>query len=321
MKIADFFNRIFRPSESILRRNVFFSYGDPMASRFAFGDVIFLNIVELLTDLAEEVEWRHLNDKDTMRFAEFVRLYSVAGKQMLTRLYFDGYLVVGYKDGKGFWLMTTQEYRCLSKTDATVVEPVDREVQVYVLKSSTWEIAQRSDKAVLRPFIEYLDNVLNASNTVSARLGSLIVCSPANLSNAPTQVVFNKEQKQELEEELAKEYGALSDQRQIMVLPRQMSFQTINLAGLDQRTADKARLAILAIADRIKVPANQIAFIDANSSKSLANGTELREGDFNKYQSFERLLNATFCRMAEAMGLQVDYNLYNKPQRVQAAQI
>lgn len=320
MNITDFFHRIFRPSESVLRRNVFFSYGDPMASRFAFGDVIFLNIVELLTDLAEEVEWKHTNDRDTMRFAEFVRFFGVTGKVVLTRLYFDGYAVIGYREGRGFWAMTTQEYRCLSKTDATVVAPNDSDVQVYVMKSSTWEVTQRSDKAVLRPFIEFLDNVLNASNTVSARLGSLIVCSPANLSNAPTQVVFNKEQKAEIEEEISKEYGALREQKQIMVLPRQMSFQTINLAGLDQRTSEKARLAILAIADRIKVPANQIAFIDANSSKSLANGTELREGDYNKYQSFERLLNGTFCKFAEAMGLQVDYTLYNKPQRATIAQ-
>ena len=74
-------------------------------------------------------------------------------------------------------------------------------------------------------------------------------------------------------------------------------------------------MAVLAICDRMKVPANQVAIIDANSSKSLSNGSELREGDFNKYQSFERLLNRTFVQMAQAYGMTVDYTIYNKPIR------
>ena len=69
------------------------------------------------------------------------------------------------------------------------------------------------------------------------------------------------------------------------------------------------------IADRVKVPANQIGLIDAMSSKSLANGTELREGDYNKYQSFERLLNETFIEMASFYGVDFDYAIYNKPIR------
>ena len=67
--------------------------------------------------------------------------------------------------------------------------------------------------------------------------------------------------------------------------------------------------------DRVKVPANQVAIIDANSSKTLSNGTELREGDYNKYQSFERLLNHTFVRLAEEMGMDLTYTIYNKPLR------
>jgi hypothetical protein len=94
-----------------------------------------------------------------------------------------------------------------------------------------------------------------------------------------------------------------------------MHFQVIGMDGVDRKLTEKVRACVLAICDRVKVPANQVAIIDANSSKTLSNGTELREGDYNKYQSFERLLNHTFVRLAEEMGMDVDYTIYNKPER------
>jgi hypothetical protein len=100
-----------------------------------------------------------------------------------------------------------------------------------------------------------------------------------------------------------------------------MDTEVVSLANVDIRMNDKARLAILAIADRLKVPANQIGIIDANSSKTLSNGTELREGDLAKYRSFRRLLNATFYDMATELGMQVNYTLENEPKTVQGQTI
>jgi hypothetical protein len=94
-----------------------------------------------------------------------------------------------------------------------------------------------------------------------------------------------------------------------------MNTNTISLASLDLKVLDKVKMAVLAIAGKLKVPANQVPLIDAMSSKSLSNGGELKEGDFAKYQTFERLLNKTFIALANAMLLKVDYQIYNKPQR------
>ena len=98
-----------------------------------------------------------------------------------------------------------------------------------------------------------------------------------------------------------------------MILPREMSWQTINLAGLDLKMQEKVKIAILAIADRIKIPANQVVIIDAQSSKSLANGSEIREGDKLKYKSFKRLFERSFIEMARYYGLQVDYIIDGEP--------
>ena len=112
---------------------------------------------------------------------------------------------------------------------------------------------------------------------------------------------------------MRKEYGSLSNQSNIMLLPREMSWQTINLAGLDLKMQEKVKIAILAIVDRIKIPANQVAIIDAQSSKQLANGSEMREGDKLKYKSFRRLFERTFADMAREYGLRIDYIIEGEP--------
>jgi hypothetical protein len=118
-----------------------------------------------------------------------------------------------------------------------------------------------------------------------------------------------------LEKDLQNEYGALKKQNTIVVLPREMNVSTLSLASIDLKVQEKVKMAVLVIAGKLKVPANQIPLIDAMSSKSLSNGGELREGDFNKYQTFERLLNKTLIQLANAMLLKVDYTIYNKPVR------
>lgn len=319
MKITDEIRRVFtKAKDSVLYRFVqspAWAF-DPFEHRLPFGRIVWLNIVELLTSLANDVTFKMLDTDNVMLFAEFRKFYDTYGEEVLIRLFDDGAVVIGHGD-LGFRILQTNEYYTTSSGTTTVVKTYDPTLQVYVMKSPTFEMRGVSDRVFCNPFLEYIDNTLNASNTCSARLGALIVGSPSQSSSMPTPTVLTKEQKKEIEENLTKEYGALSNQKQFLLLPRSMNFQTVNLASIDMRTAEKVRLAILAICDRIKVPANQVAIIDANSGKSLSNGSELREGDFNKYQAFERLLNRSFVKMANEAGLRVDYTIYNKPSRTQ----
>lgn len=292
--------------------------------RLPFADTIFLNCCELLTDLANDVELTSANASDPL-FIAFKQFFNAWGKVALNALYKDGYVVIGHtQSGEGafashnFRICMPEDYRKDERTNETIFVSRVEGMEVYVMRSSAYMSTGSSDKQLCRPFLDFLDNVLNASNTASARLGAVVVASPKNVTSAPAPFVLREEDKEALEKEISENYGAISKQKQVMILPREMSFQVISLATLDQHTADKAKLAILAIADRIKVPANQVGIIDATSSKSLANGTELREGDFNKYQSFERLLNQSFMQMAKDMGLRVDYTIYNKPVRQHA---
>lgn len=280
-----------------------------------FGEMVFLNIVEILTDLANDVEWVNTARRDNVRFAEFKAFYEREGMKALWQTYRQGFAVVGLKDSGTMRLLEAHEWQWRTVDGQRFIVTHLQGWQCYVMKSATYSNVGKSDFELCRPFIEFLDNTLNASNTTVERLGAMVVASPDTAGAAPTPAVLNAKDKKDMEEEIGKEYGLLNRQRQIMLLPRSMRFDTINLTSIDTRLTERVRTAVLAICDRVKVPANQVAIIDANSSKTLSNGSELREGDFNKYQSFERLLNRTFVLLASEIGLKLDYTIYNKPTR------
>ena len=214
--------------------------------------------------------------------------------------------------------MPENKYRVASNNGREYIECFDSAQLFYVLKSPTYEQTGYSDHWHCRGYIAMLDAVFNGATTTAERLGAYVVMSPKQ--DAVGGIMLEKEKK-DLEKELQQDYGMLNRQRQIMVMPRPMDSAVISLANVDVRMKEKATLATLAIADRLKVPANQIALIDGGQAKSFANGTEYREGDIAKYRSFRRLLNATFYDMAVELGLQVNYTLENEPKTTQGQSI
>lgn len=288
---------------------------DIYEARQPFGRLIWANVTEMVTRLCNDVTFykkEEQNGQNALLFADFVRFFQEQGEYLMLKMYRDGYVVVGH-GVLGFEILDSNDYTRV--TDDGKVFLVSREGrEIHLLKSPTFDAFGTSDFKLCRPMLEYLDNALNASNTCSARLGALVIASPSSGSQ-PMTAVLTKEQKKDLEKSISEEYGALRNQKQIMVLPRSMEFQTVNLAGIDQRTQDKVRSAVLAIADRIQVPANQIAMIEGTSGKGLTNGGELQEGDFLRYATFERMLNRSFVTLARECGLAVDYTIYNKPER------
>ena len=288
-----------------------------IGERLNFANAIFYNICDLLTDISAAVEFKYKRG-DLQLFAGFKVFFDSWGKYVLNALFKNGYVVIGYrKNDTWFRVLNKNEYN-LNNTNNGILQaqPYDKDIDVYVMKSQTMMLEGKSDRDVLMPFLKYLDNVLNGSNTVSERMGAMVVMSPQQASGVPVSTILTEKDKERIEKEIGgndSKYGYLHNQKSMLLLPNAMNIQTINLAGLDNRMQEKVRTAILAICDRIKVPANQVAIIDANSSKTLANGSELREGDLTKYRNFRRLLNVTFYKMAVDLGLDVDYVIENEP--------
>ena len=284
-----------------------------------FGELVFQYVVELLTDLNNDVTFQLLTDRGRMTFAEFVRFFNDDGEAALWRVYRHGYSVIGYKwdietaTVTDIRLLDSNEYTESQYNGDTFIRAIDDTWKVYVMKSPTYRIKAVSDYDLCRPAVEFLDNTLNASNTSVKKLGAFVVASPETGAGAPTPVVLREDDKKAMEEEISKEYGLLSKQRQVMLLPRSMRFQTISLTNIDNKLTERVRMCVELIADRIKVPASQIAIIDATAGKSLSNGGEVHEGDRLKYKTYERLLNKTFIMFAQAIGIAVTYTIYNKP--------
>lgn len=317
MTLRDYVSRLFprlAKTTSILKTGYYVGWEGLTCYRF--GDLVFRNIVELLTDLANDVTWVHMDKRDALTFARFTAFFEDEGKVVLWRIYRQGFAVIGLNKERGdFRLLNENEYQRVGVGADVVINAKDPELFCYVMKSPVYAEEARSDYDLCLPFVKFLDNTLNASNTACEKMGAFVVASPETASSAPTPAKLSPEDKKDMEEAIGKEYGLLNKQRQIMLLPRGMKFETISLTNIDTKMSDRVRMCVCAIADRIKVPANQISIIDATSSKTLANGTELREGDFNKYQNFERLLNRTFVKFAADLGLAVTYTIYNKPDR------
>jgi hypothetical protein len=282
--------------------------------RYSFSTLIWYNICDILTDILEDVKISGTNPLQTAEVATFRAFVYAWGKSILQKLFDDGFVVIAYdRVFLRFWMLDETEYRRKTEDGVTIIEPKDETLDVYVMKSATFVMYNKSDKDICRGFLSFLDDVLNGSATVSKRLGAVVIASPKNLTNAPTATVLTKEQKMEMEKNMREDYGALSSQSNFMLLPREMAWQVINLAGLDLKMQEKVKTAILAIVDRIKIPANQVAIIDAQSNKSLANGGEIREGDKLKYKTFRRLFERTFADMARYYGLQIDYIIDGEP--------
>ena len=293
-------------------------YVDTCITQMPFADAMFYNIVDILTDICNDTKfvYRGINSQV---FAAFSAFFDTYGQQVMNLLFDNGFAVIKIDRTNGVFLrlMDISEYTTETHGTRVEVRAIDGS-EVYVMRSPTFCAVGKSDRQLLKPYLKYLDNVLNGSNTANERMGVLISVSPESVSGAPTQPTLTKWEKDEFEKKLGgdeSEYGILKKQKSVILFPKPMRFQTISLSSIDNKLTERVKMCILAIADRIKVPANQIAIIDSNNSRSLSNGGELREGDKAKYKSFRRFLNSTFWIMARDLGLgDIDYIISGEPQ-------
>src|SRR5574344_2423586 len=155
-----------------------------------FADVVFENITSLLTDLVQDTTLT-LKNGDSMMFAEFVQLFNFDGQLILNRLFERGYAVICY-NAAGFKLIESDQYTTTTGARVLVTDPKLKVSRVYVMKSDSFRATGKSDRQKLIGFLTYLDNVMNSSNTTTARLGTMIMASPDRKStrlNSSHQII------------------------------------------------------------------------------------------------------------------------------------
>lgn len=278
-----------------------------------FAEVVFENICEILADLTSDTTLE-LVSGNPKTFKAFNKFFERDGKRAMIDIFKNGYIVIGYYNGN-FDLLYEDEYRKEINGRRLIFKHRDPNWQgeIVVFEGEHYRIYGKSHYEKIKPFLEMLNNILNASNTVTKKLGVAVFATPRTASGMNTVQKLLPKEIQELEKLTEKNYGALDTQKIIHFLSDDLRIEAINLAGQNLGLEEKLKIATLAIADKIKVPANQISLIDANVSKAFANGSELVQGDFQKYQSFERLLTSTFIELAKMLQIEITYKIYNKP--------
>lgn len=278
-----------------------------------FAKVVFENVCDILVDLVSDTTLE-LKSGNAVTFQAFNKFFNRDGKRAMIDIFKNGYIVIGYDNGV-FTLLNSGEYR--KSTDGKKLEfkhtDPNWQGEIIVFEGEHHRIYDMSHLEKLKPFLEMLNNILNASNTVTKKLGVAIFATPRTVSGMNTVQKLLPNEIKELEKSTEKNYGALDTQKIIHFLSDDLRFEVINLAGQNLGLEEKLKVATLAIADKIKVPANQISLIDANTPKAFANGSEISEGDFQKYQSFERLLISTFVQLATMLQIDISYVIENKP--------
>ena len=279
---------------------------------FKFAEVIFENITEILIDLQSDTSLIFKGGND-ISFDIINLFFKKEGKKFLYYTYRYGRVFLIFE---GNVLTIVEPFDIQKETrgdyDYYFLKK-DKAKRVIVFDSEHFQMYGKSHFDKLFPFFDLLNNILNASNTITKRLGVAVFATPVTPGSSSFTGNLTPEQKKKIEQELENTYGALESQNILHILTEDLKFNQINLAGQNINLTERSKIAILTIADKIKVPANQISLIDASASKAFANGSEILAGDFQKYQSFERLLVSTIFPLAEILGCSITYDIYNKP--------
>ena len=279
---------------------------------FKFAEVIFENITEILIDLQSDTSLIFKGGND-ISFDIINLFFKKEGKKFLYYTYRYGRVFLTFEDNELTIADPIDIYKETKGDYDYFFSKKNKAKRVIVFDSEHYQMYGKSHFDKLFPFFDLLNNILNASNTITKRLGVAVFATPVTPGSSSFTGNLTPEQKKKIEQELENTYGALESQNILHILTEDLKFNQINLAGQNINLTERSKIAILTIADKIKVPANQISLIDASTSKAFANGSEILAGDFQKYQSFERLLVSTFFPLAEILGCIISYDIYNKP--------
>lgn len=279
---------------------------------FKFAEVIFENITEILIDLQSDTSLIFKGGND-ISFDIINSFFKKEGKKFLYYTYRYGRVFLTFEDNTLTIADPIDIYKESKGDYDYFFSKKNKAKRVIVFDSEHYQMYGKSHFDKLFPFFDLLNNILNASNTITKRLGIAVFATPVTPGSSSFTGNLTAEQKKKIEQELENTYGALESQNILHILTEDLKFNQINLAGQNINLTERSKIAILTIADKIKVPANQISLIDASASKAFANGSEILAGDFQKYQSFERLLVSTFYPLAEILGCTISYDIYNKP--------
>lgn len=280
-------------------------------SKYNYGKVFFIDTLDILLDVANDVELvnKSISNNNLLKFKEYKKFFDTQAGTVYTKLFLDGYVPIIY-DGT-FRIANVNEYNVTTNSNGEDIYTINTIGELVVITSEIYQSLRISDYQLLKPFLDYIDSILSSSNAIYNTLGCLLILSPSQPSNSPTQVFLRQEDKEQIEDDISQNYGLDTNKKQALVFSKPMN---TNVVGLDKSNDIQNNLkgAVSEIAARLKVPVEKVPLLTYDRGYGLSNGGALSISDLNLIRSYERLHYRVFGILAERVMLDVDYTIYNK---------
>lgn len=257
---------------------------------YKHADPIYCAILDKLTHPMKGVQWvRKSGDAET--FAALDYLFKTSGDVLVVLLIQEGEVYFRY-DGHG------------------VIDIVQGQPQRgdYVLRTADWRCHNKSTREILRPTLDYLNDICNAQQTTVKRLGRLILLTPQmdEYGNKLTEEELKDEEKK-----IGQDYGLLSEQSVVKLLNHSYNVHDIDITGKSLALETKERNVVRIICDKLGVPFELVAAaLDGNPNATGIYQESAMRRLFVTVHSWCDLLSS----LARQMGVEVEYYTPDAPQ-------
>lgn len=282
----------FAQRRSNVRRFPIGGYSGLTISQHRFADVITATLLDMVCDNLAAVSWS-LQTGDSRTFVQFVDFFREHSDDVIQRLYSDGYAAVD-RGEDGFFRLRDN----VSTAEGTAD---------YVFYSADFKRYENSTAEILKPFLNYLDNIINAANTSIKRLGVMAFLMPHadTYGNGLTAEELDAEEKK-----LQTDYGILDDQKIIKITSHDYSLGVLNIGGASLQLDSRLQHVIKIICGKLRIPYELLpAAIIGNPNQTGVYQQEAMKRLFNLIFRYCE----DFARFAKAFGLAVDYDCVNAP--------
>lgn len=261
-------------------------------SNYKYADAVVMSILDPFFVALKNTQWYSLGNSSSELFAKFDLFVKKHSEDVFFLMFKNGYVNV-YDEDDIFNISKNYEHR--------------QDKPIYTFLHTDYRHTGKSTEELLKPFLTYLDNILNAANTSVKRLGVMAFLMPK--VDAYGNGLTEKELKK-AEEDLQNSYGILDSQRIVKITSHDYTLSTLNIGGANMQFDSRLQSVIKIISGKIGVPYELVsAAIIGNPNQT---GVYQSEALKRLYISVKRYCEF-FVNFAESLGLQVSYENLDAP--------
>lgn len=215
------------------------------------------------------------------------------------------------------FMRTHSDAIVLSSINATEFSVGRNEKGQYVLNEGqfalfrhVWTEDTKTVDVKLKPYYEYLDNILSAGMESSKRLGALTFISPPQKGDLPMS--FAKTELEDLEKDIQKKYGSLTDQSSLKIFSKPIKIDQIRSIIPAADIEALVALNVKVICGAFGVPYELVsAAIVGNPNQT---GIYQQEAVSRLYSTADAYVNV-LLQLAATIGVDINISFPNRPQK------